>query len=230
MHNALLPLVAASASFLGSHFVLSHPLRKSLVKALGAQGFLAAYSIVAAATLAWMIVAFRHAPVEPMLWNGMADLPWIAASVLAFVAMALFVASLIGNPALPQANVAGLSARPPKGVFRITRHPMMWGFALWALAHMLVAPTPRTLVLAGTIFVLALGGAWLQDRKKEALSGREWKTWVSRTRFVPGLSGWGGLGWMWLVAAIVYMLATLAHVWFADVPAGPWKWVDLSAM
>ena len=30
----------------------------------------------------------------------------------------------------------------PRGVFAITRHPMMWGFALWALVHAIVNPTP----------------------------------------------------------------------------------------
>ncbi|WP_084355774.1 NnrU family protein [Novosphingobium lentum] len=223
-------LVTACLALLAGHFVLSHPLRKPLVKAVGPRAFLALYSLVAAATFAWMIMAFAHAPTEPALWDGTGDVPWLVSSLLTIVALALFLASLAGNPALPQANVAGLSTRKPSGVFRITRHPMMWGFALWAIAHMLVAPTPRTLVLAGTILILALVGAWLQDRKKVAMTGREWRTWMSRTRFAPGLSDWDALGWTWGLALIAWVLVTLVHVTTVGIPAGIWKWIDVASM
>ena len=46
----------------------------------------------------------------------------------------------------------------PRGVFAITRHPMMWGFALWAIVHVMVVATPKALVLDGAILFLALVG------------------------------------------------------------------------
>ena len=39
MDAQLASLIAAAAAFVGSHFVLSHPLRGSAVKALGPMGF-----------------------------------------------------------------------------------------------------------------------------------------------------------------------------------------------
>jgi uncharacterized membrane protein len=151
-------LLVAMVAFLGTHFVLSHPLRAPLVQVLGLKVFLAVYSLVALATFGWVVLAFAHVPAGPLAWDGMATLPWTLASALTLVALALFMASLAGNPALAGARVHGLSAQLPRGIFKITRHPMMMGFALWALAHVLVAPSLRTLVLAGGMAVLALVG------------------------------------------------------------------------
>lgn len=228
MEQALTSLFAASVAFLGSHFVLSHPLRAPLVRKLGEQGFLGLYSLVAFATFGWMVWAFLSAPYEPRLWDGFEDLPWAIASVLTIVALTLFIGSLIGNPALPQQKTAGLSGKTPHGVFRVTRHPMMWGFALWAIAHALVAPTPRTLILTGAIGTLALLGAHLQDRKKEALLGAEWRAWESRTSYWPRLSQLAAPGWLWVAGVALWLGVTWLHAPLGYVPAGLWKWVGIN--
>jgi uncharacterized membrane protein len=225
MESPLVSLVAASIAFAGSHFALSHPLRAPLVRALGEKGFLAVYSLIAFAALGWMVWAFHAAPAGPMLWNGTADAPWIAASVLTIAALALFLGSLRGNPALPDQSFAGLADKQPAGAFRVTRHPMMWGFALWALAHMLAAPSPRTLVLSAAILVLALLGAHLQDRKKEALIGESWRAWEGRTTYWPRLSQLHAPGVLWLAALVVWLGVTWLHMPLGGVPAGPWKWI-----
>jgi uncharacterized membrane protein len=43
-----------------------------------------------------------------------------------------------------------LAAKVPTGVFRVTRHPMMWGIALWGLSHMLVAPRMDSFLFNGS--------------------------------------------------------------------------------
>lgn len=218
-------LIIAMAAFLGSHFILSHPLRAPLVRTLGLPTFLAFYSIVALATFGWVVLAFDRVPEGPGLWNGMALVPWLLASVMTLVALALFFASLVGNPALPGAKVHGLSAVLPRGVLRITRHPMMMAFAIWAVSHMLVAPTARTFVLTGGLLVLALVGSHLQDRKKKALYGTEWRSWMKRTSFWPDLAHAGELR-IYLAAAFLPWLAiTWLHIPLAMVPAGVWQFV-----
>ncbi len=227
MAEALTPLITASVTFLGTHFALSHPLRAPLVKALGSIGFMALYSVVALASFGWMVVAFRAigAGGTPM-WDGSSNMAWALASVLTLVALTLFLGSLIGNPALPAPDAAAQADKPVHGVFHVTRHPMMWGFALWAAAHILVSPTPRSLVLAGSIAVLALVGAHLQDRKKEALMGAAWAGWQSRTSYWPR---WGQLGKagaaLWLVSLGLWLAVTWAHLPLVYAPAGLWRWV-----
>ena len=45
------PVAAAAAAFVGTHFLLEHPLRKPIVDTVGSAVFLGIYSAVAAATL-----------------------------------------------------------------------------------------------------------------------------------------------------------------------------------
>lgn len=225
MQREIFTLAAACTTFVGSHFVLSHPLRTPLVRRLGERGFLLVYSLIAFAALAWLALAFDRAPAGPALWNGAAPLPWIAASVLTLLALGLFVGSLSRNPALPQVQLAGLSARKPQGAFTITRHPMMMAFALWAVSHILIAPTPRTLLLALAILVLALIGARLQDARKLAANPREWGVWMQRTSFWPKLRRLGALGPLWIVAVLAWLAVTGLHVWLAGIPAGVWGWL-----
>lgn len=191
MDNALAPLIAAALAFVGTHFALSHPLRGPLVRLTGAKAFPALYSLVALATFAWLAIEFRAAPLARPLWNGGSDGAWIIASLLTLVASVLFTGSFQGNPAMPDPRAAALAAKGPHGVFYMTSHPMMWGFALWAAAHIAVSPTPRVLVLAGSVAFLALVGSHMQDRKKEVLMGEAWAhVWLA---YVPaGLWRWVG--------------------------------------
>ena len=52
-------LIAACVAFVGSHFLLSHPLRAPLVARLGTGPFMGLYSLVALASFAWLVVAYR---------------------------------------------------------------------------------------------------------------------------------------------------------------------------
>ncbi|MFC4293803.1 NnrU family protein [Novosphingobium tardum] len=227
MDPALVSLIAASLAFVGTHFAMSHPLRGPMVRALGEKGFAGVYSLVSLAAFAWMILAFRAMPRRGLpLWNGSGTAIWIVASLVSIVALALFIGSLRGNPALPGAVVHPEGAQAHAGgVFRVTRHPMMWGFALWALAHVLVAPTARTLVLAGAIAFLALVGAHLQDGKKEVLMGEGWRDWEAKTSYWPRLAALPGIGLgLWATTLVLWAAITWAHIPLAYVPAGLWRW------
>ncbi|WP_374591286.1 NnrU family protein [Novosphingobium sp.] len=226
MTDAFAGLVAAAVAFVGTHFALSHPLRAPLVRLAGDKGFQAIYSLVAFATLGWLVVAFRAAGGGAMLWNGFASLPWNAATVLMLVASVLLVGSFMGNPALPAPNAAMVAARGPHGVFHVTRHPMMWSFALWSVSHLLVSPTSRVLVLTLAIAVLALVGSHLQDRKKQALMGHAWTDWEAKTSYWPRLGGLAKAGAVpWLGGMALWLVATWAHGPLIAIPAGAWRWI-----
>ena len=59
-------LALATAAFLVTHFVSSTPLRPALVAAIGEWPYRGVYSLVAFATLGWMIWAYAAAPREPL--------------------------------------------------------------------------------------------------------------------------------------------------------------------
>lgn len=222
MVDPLISLIAASIAFVGTHFVMSHPLRAPMVRLLGDGGFMIAYSLVSAATMAWMYFAFVATPAGAPLWGGYGDGVWIAASTITLLALVLFAGSLIGNPALPAPGAEKAALRAPSGVFKVTRHPMMWGFGLWAFAHLIAAPTLRTVVVALAIGVLALVGARLQDRKKELLMGDAWRQWEANTSYWPRLGRIFSVGLVpWIGGIAIWLAAT----WWHTMDAGVWRWV-----
>ena len=224
MASELTLLLLANAAFVGSHFAMSHPLRGGMVRVLGARGFLGVYSLASFALLYWVVQAFKAAP--PADLGGSGAIGWLFATALTLPAMVLLAGSFAGNPALPDPTGKTKIPVEPRGVFRVTRHPMMWGIGLWAIAHLALWWSTRTLITAGAMGVLALLGAHLQDRKKRALLGEAWAGWQARTSYWPKWSVFARVGWVWwLAGGAIWLAATYAHIHAGSIPAGVWRWV-----
>jgi uncharacterized membrane protein len=212
-------LALATLAFVGSHLLMSHPLRPALVARLGERGFMGVYSLVSFATLGWMIVAWRGADPATPLW--IAPLWWWPiASALMLVASILLIGSLVRNPAFPHPGAEVRAIPAPRGVFAITRHPMNWSFMLWALVHISLSGSIRNLIVASGILILAFAGSLGQDRKKQALLGQVWRDWLARTSFVPfgalvqGRAAWRSAAPSWVAligGAIFWTLVTSWH-------------------
>ncbi len=223
-------VLATAFTFVGTHFAMSHPLRRQLVAALGEKAFSAVYSLVAFATLGATIWAYRAASTTTPLW-GVGDGLWTVSTVLMLVASVLLLGSLVRNPALPGA-AASAGTAVASGVYAVTRHPMMWAFAMWSVAHVLIYPIAKNIALCGAICVLALVGAALQDKKKAALDPQGWPAWESRTSYLPfaaiiaGRTKLGGFGMHALAGGFVtWLAATWLHIPLAGWPAGIWRWL-----
>ena len=221
-------LISACAVFVGSHFLMSHPLRPRLITRLGNGGFLGFYSLVSFAAFGWMVWCFRQAPKGEYQWLP-TDIHWGIASILTLLATVFFIGSFSRNPALPNADPdAGkaLAAQSPKGMFLVTRHPMMWGFALWGIAHILVAPRMDSFLFVGSLVFLALAGSWAQEGKKIAALGDGWRSWQARTSFIPRLTQLGRIGWrLWLAGIVAWLIATWTHNFFGAYGAGLFRWL-----
>ena len=222
-------VAVSAASFVGTHFLLSHPLRAPLVKAVGNGGFTIVYALVAFATLGWMAQAYKAALPTPMLWD-VGDPLWAVATVMMLLASILLMGSLLGNPAIP--GPAPKAPAVARGVFSITRHPMMWSFALWSLAHVIVYPMMANIIVATAIATLALVGAALQDAKKRSLVPEVWHVWEKRTGYWPfsaiisGKARFGGFrGHDLAGGVIIWLAATWAHMPIAGIAAGLWRWI-----
>jgi uncharacterized membrane protein len=217
-------LALATAAFVGSHLALSHTFRTRLVQNVGEAGFTGLYSIVALLTFGAMILAYAAIDVSVPFW--IAPRPWwIASSAIMLFASILLVGSFVKNPAFPHPGAAKQAARPATGVFAITRHPMNWAFILWALVHLSLWWSPRNIVVALGILILAVAGSIGQDAKKRSVIGRAWQDWEARTSFVPfaallsgrvkwknAAPGWiaaGGGAAFWLTAVWIHQPSIL---------------------
>ena len=223
--------IIALAMFVGTHFAMSHPLRAPLVARLGDAGFQIFYSVVSLVTLGAAAYAFRAMPSGDPLWS-VGDGLWTLSTVLMLAASILLLGAFVRNPAMAMPGAKAAALAPARGVFAITRHPMMWSFALWSLSHVLVSPRPAVIVLSIGIAFLALVGAAGQDRKKAVLMGDAWRDWSSRTSYwpfagqlsgripwmSPGMHALGGGLVVWLVVTWAHPLAG------AGMSAGIWRW------
>ncbi len=224
MEQALVSLFAANVTFVGMHFAMSHPLRRPLVCALGGRGFQLVYTLVSVAAFAWIVVAFKASPPGDLPGSG--EEGWVVATVLTIPAMVLLAGSLVGNPALPTPLAEKQARAEPRGVFAITRHPMMWGIALWALSHLILATSWRTTITAAAMGALALIGARLQDRKKKALMGDAWAQWEAKTTYWPRWGMFGRIGALpWAAGITLFLLLTWLHLPLGGIAAGPWSYL-----
>jgi uncharacterized membrane protein len=225
----LLLLGLLVATFVVTHELLSHPLRAPLVARLGAGGFAILYSLVALATLGSAVQLWRQIP-KARLWDtpAWAYGPALVAMLIAFI---LFVGSVTApNPAM----MPGVKGEP-KGVQRITRHPMMWSFVIWAGVHMALTADPRTVVLASGIAALALIGTVMQDKKKQQ-QDKNYTAHMARTSHVPFgaiVAGrqplaalWSGLVPVLVGAVIWFLMLGWGHTWLIGVPAAGWSYMQ----
>lgn len=224
-------IAIAAIAFVGTHFLLSHPLRAPVVGVVGERGFLGVYSLVSAATLVWLVIAYQRAPPGPFLWVP-GNVIWTIVTLVMLLASVLFMGSLMRNPALPNPGGAGAAPAEARGVFTITRHPMMWSFALWGLCHIAVFPTHANIILCVAIIFLALVGSAMQDRKKASLRPEMWPEWEAKTSYWPfaavaaGKARLVGFGVLDLGGGLVlWLVATWVHIPLAHVGAGIWRWV-----
>jgi len=175
-------LLLASTIFLVTHFVSSMPLRARLVRKLG-NAYLGFYSLVAIATLGWMIWAYQRAPFFN-LWYSV-ELRWVPVIVMP-IAFILFVSGLAArNPTMVGRERLLRASEPAHGVLRVTRHPLMWSFALWAASHVVARGDWASIIFFGTFFLLALAGPWLIDRRKSAELGTDWRHFAAVTSNLP---------------------------------------------
>jgi len=174
-------LYASVITFLATHFVSSTPLRPLLAQAIGERGYLLAYSLVAFAALGWMIWAFIRVPPEP-LWPGLRLAP---AMLMPFSFILLACGLLSRNPTLVGAEKLLKQPEAARGMLRVTRHPMMCGFMLWAAAHILARGELKATVFFGAFLALAVLGALAIDRRKARTLGEDWRRFAAVTSYVP---------------------------------------------
>jgi uncharacterized membrane protein len=171
-------------AFAATHVGLSSlGLRPRLVRLIGERPFQGVYSLVALAIFVPLVAVYlQNVHTGPWLlpFGRGVVLRWVTylAMGLAFV---LLVASLV-RPS-PAAVVPGDPA--PRGIHRITRHPMLFAFVLFGLCHAIQNGTTTDLAFFGGFVWFSLLGAWHQDRRKLATAGSGFRAFYAATPFLP---------------------------------------------
>jgi uncharacterized membrane protein len=208
---------AAAATFVGSHFLLSsQSIRSPLVRTIGEWAFRGLYSAVAIASFAWLLLAYAGAP-ETLIWQPPVALKHLSLTIMP-VAWLLLVAGYTSRN--PTAVVMDrLVPLEPKGILKVTRHPVMWAIGLWGIAHLLANGEGRATILFAAFTVLALGGAWHLDRRKASSIGPAWQGFAQATSNVPLAAVFAGrarltfgdIGWWRIALALALYGAVLYY-------------------
>jgi uncharacterized membrane protein len=186
-------LIAASLFFLLIHFGISGTrLRTALVARIGDGAYQGLFSLGSIAGLIWMIYAYRHAPSIPLWMAPRGSRPLAYAVVLIG-----FLLAVIGLTTPSPTQVGGETrlkdgADPVRGILRVTRHPFLSGVALWALAHLAMNGDLASLVLFGSLLLLAVGGPASIDAKRARALGERWVPFAQATSVVPFAAILGG--------------------------------------
>jgi len=206
-------LFAAAAVFLLIHLAVSGTrLRDAIVGTIGEGPYMGLFSLASLAALIWLGIAYAqaHRGPDPVYWQA-TPVTMLAQLFVTLAAFLLVVPGLMTpNPtSVRQGSLAGKEG-VVKGMLRITRHPFLWGVALWAAGHLMVNGDLASLALFGTLFVVAVIGPFSIDAKRRRALGAGWEPFASQTSAVPFaaiLSGrqslrLGEIGWTRIAAAV----------------------------
>lgn len=180
----MLEFAAALIAFLLSHSLPARSgLRAAFVRRFGEGAWLLVYSLVSILLLAWLISAAARAPYLQLwdleLWHYHVPL------MLMLPASMLFV----GGAASPNPLSIGFSRRPfdPQrpGIVGVTRHPLLWGFALWSFSHLPPNGDLVSVIMFGGFGLFSLAGMAILDRRRRRALGSAWERLAVGTSVVP---------------------------------------------
>jgi uncharacterized membrane protein len=222
----MLSLVMAAAFFVGIHvFVSGTSLRGAIVARIGEKAFQGLFSVISLLGLVWLGSAYGGAEPgelgEPAAWlRPIVHVLTLIAFLLVAIGITTPSPTVVGGEALLREGVSA------KGILRITRHPFLWGVAIWALAHLLVNADLAGVIFFGALLLLAIVGPLSIDAKRQRALGDQWAQFAESTSSVPFLAisqgrntlvlaeiGW----WRVAVALVLYAVFIGMHAWLFGV-------------
>jgi hypothetical protein len=91
------------------------------------------------------------------------------------------------TPAATGVGGGALLAKPDtvRGIHRITRHPFLWGVAIWAVVHLVFNTGVPERVFFGTFLLVAVAGTFSIDAKRARRYGESWPAYARQTSNFP---------------------------------------------
>lgn len=212
-------LIAAAAFFVLLHLLVSGTrLRAAIVGTVGEPTYMALFSLASLGGIIWLAMAYGDA-------RGIGGTIWDTGQVGRHTSLLIqLLAFLLVVPGLLTPNPTSVKQessleRPDvvKGMLRITRHPFLWGVAVWAIGHLLVNGDAPSILLFGSLLALAIFGTFSIDAKRRRALGATYEAFTAQTSNVPFgaiVSGrqklsLGEIGWWRIVLAVAIWAAVL---------------------
>lgn len=229
-------LIAAAVTFAVLHLLVAGTtLRDRIVAVVGEQRYLGLFSLATFVVIGWLAWSYSHAfssSANAGYWTTPAWLKWTCGGLVLLAMLAIIVGVTTPNPTAVQQEKVLDTPEPARGVLRITRHPFLWGVALWSTAHLIANGDRASLVLFSTFLIVAVFGTASIDHKRRRRYGASWEAFAGKTSNLPFaaiLAGRNALKigeiglWRIALALAVYAGIVLAHPWLFGAAPLPWR-------
>jgi uncharacterized membrane protein len=215
-------LVAAALAFVLLHLLVSGTrLRDALTGTIGVGPYMGLFSLASLGLIVWLCMAYGPARADGLntAWWGATPATKVVQLGLMLVAFLLVVPGLTTpNPTSVRQEATLDKPDVIKGMLRISRHPFLWGVAVWAGGHLMVNGDLASLVLFGSILALSIFGTLSIDAKRKRALGATWDAFAAQTSNVPFgaiASGRqslkiGEIGWWRLALAVALWAGMIA--------------------
>ena len=192
-------------------FVLSHVLiartrlKAVLIARYGERAYLAAYSGLSVVLLIWVIGSVLVAD-RVFLW-ATPDWGYGFAAIVSLAGFILIgIGSLTPNPLSVSFSRTSFDPGRP-GMIGWVRHPIIWGFTLWGIAHVPAnGDWPSIVLFAGSVAFGAIGVYAVERRLQRRLGDLEWRRLTAGRGHVDRHSLFGAL-----LGLVLWLLFLLLH-------------------
>ena len=220
----MLQLTVAALIWILIHLGLAGTtVRDAAVRSIGDWPFRAVFSVLSILVLVFLVLSFRAAPTS-LLWVAPEWLLWLL--VLAMLPAFVLLVASVSQPNPTMIGPDGGSAQPPRGITRVTRHPMLWSFAIWAGVHIIGNGDTAAIVFFGAFLVTALAGMPSIDAKLARRDNNTWQALSAATSIVPFVAIAQGrnrfvaseIGWRTpAIGVAAWIVLLLVHPWLFGV-------------
>ncbi len=229
----MIELSAASGLFLGIHLLISGTkLRAVIVAAIGENTYLGLFALSSLGALVWLCVAYSHAYASAdnrTVFDLGQEFRNLAIPVIAVAFLLAAPGLLMSNPSSARQETAAV-----RGVLRVTRHPFLWGAAIWAGYHLLATGRLASVVFFATFVVLALLGTRAIDGKCKRKRGAQWQAVAQQTSNIPFAAIVAGrnrfvageyFDWRFMAAVVAFAAFLGFHNYLFGISPFPNGWV-----
>ena len=186
--GSMSPLILGLVLFIGIHLVPGSPaLRAKTVRAVGLNGYKAAFSLVSVAGLVLIWIGYARAPAEQIFTpSETVRLILPIAMALAFILMAC--------------------AYAPGRIRRLVRHPMMASVLIWSSLHLLANGDLASNILFGSFAIWSVFAILSAMQRGQKLGDSRIRPWADPVAAAIGLIAFGivfyGHEWLFGVSPI----------------------------
>lgn len=231
-------LIVAAAVFLAIHFLVAGTrLRDAVTGVIGEGPYLGLFSAASVAAIVWFVIVYNRAnggPDDRTLYSLGVGVKHLGIPVIAIAFFFAVQGLFVPNPTSVRQEGVVAKEGTIQGVMRITRHPFLWGVAIWSAFHVAANGNLASVISFGTFLVLSLLGTFSIDAKRKRKLGTAWTEFAQKTSNIPFGAALGGrnalrlsesFGWRFGVALLVFLAILFSHARLFGVSPFPNGWV-----